>query len=288
MSLPVRAAIAFAALALMVIPASAEKVEQLKPQGYVNDFAGVLSPDTKSQLEALCREVDEKTHSQIAVVTIHSLEGTPIEDFSVNLAQKWGVGYKGNDRGVLILLAVEDHKYRIEVGYGLEPILPDGKVGGFGREMMPRLRAGDYGGALQNLTINIARTIEEGQGSQPGSPNPPSEKPSQVAPREDETSGGLLIFLFLVLATYPFWSTMLQATFQWRFGGATVGQLGWWALWLTLLRRRWPAGNARGFGSTWYGGGGFGGFGRGGFGGGGGFGGFGGGSFGGGGASGGW
>src|SRR5271169_3597664 len=115
----------------------AEKPKDLHPQGYVNDFAGVLSGTAKEKLTALCSELDQKAEAQIAIVTVKSLDGEAIEDFSIQLATQWGVGPKQKSRGVMILLATGDHKYRFEVGYGLEPILPDGKVGGFGREAVP-------------------------------------------------------------------------------------------------------------------------------------------------------
>ena len=75
------------------------------PSGFINDFAGVLSPNARNKLTALCAEVDQKAHAQIAVATIHTLDGEALEEFSVDLAQKWGVGPK-SDRGVLILLAL--------------------------------------------------------------------------------------------------------------------------------------------------------------------------------------
>src|SRR2546428_9259748 len=128
------------------LPALAEKVEELNPQGYVNDFADVLPSQARTRIAAICKEVDQKTRAQIAVVTIRKLDGIPIENFASKLYERWGIGPKSDNRGVLILLAVDDRRYRVEVGYGLEPILPDGKVGGFGREMVPNLRSGDYGG----------------------------------------------------------------------------------------------------------------------------------------------
>ena len=144
--------------------AGAEQVKDLKPQGYVNDFAGVLSAPAKEKLTALCAEVDHKAGAQISVVTISSLGGEPVEQFSIELATQWGVGPKQQARGILILLAPNDRKYRVEVGYGLEPILPDGKVGGFGREMVPLLRSNDYGGALTLLTERIAAVIAADRG----------------------------------------------------------------------------------------------------------------------------
>src|ERR1700688_1326071 len=147
-------------LFLLLAPAArAEQVKNLKPQGYVNDFAGVLSAQAKDKLTALCAEVDKKAPAQISVVTISSLEGQPIEQFSIDLATAWGIGPKQKDRGVLILIAPNDRRNRIEVGYGLEPILPDGKVGGFEREAVPLLRQNDYSGALLLITQRVAAVI---------------------------------------------------------------------------------------------------------------------------------
>ena len=108
--------------------------------------------------------VDQKAHAQIAVVTVKSLDGQPVEDYAVDLATKWGIGPKQAERGILILLAVEDRKYWTSVGYGLEPILPDGKLGGFGREAVPLLRAGDYSGAVLLITRRVADVIAADKG----------------------------------------------------------------------------------------------------------------------------
>src|ERR1700684_3061310 len=135
--------VSLGALALfltLVLAASAEPIAQLKPTGYVNDFAHVLDQNTIAQLDEICRQVDEKAHAQIAVVTIKSLDGADIESYAVDLFHQWGVGSKSTNRGVLILYVIDDHRARIEVGYGLEPILPDGRVGGFQGEGIPRVR----------------------------------------------------------------------------------------------------------------------------------------------------
>src|ERR1039458_1003367 len=92
-----------------------EQVKSLKPQGYVNDFAGVLNAQAKGTLTALCAEVDQKTKAQIAIVTVSSLEGESIEQYSIDLATEWGVGPKQQARGLMILLAPNDRKDRIEV-----------------------------------------------------------------------------------------------------------------------------------------------------------------------------
>ena len=233
-------------LALLAVPARAEKVEQLKLTGYVNDFAGVLSAQAREQLTALCTEVDQKTRAQIAVVTIRSLEGDTPQDFANRLFKQWGVGYKPDDRGVLILLAVSDRKYWAEVGYGLEPILPDGKIGGFGREMVPMLRQGDYGGALLHLTSRIAEVIASGRGVTLGS------RPAAQRPRREQNGRAavvLLVFLFFFLLFWP----LLWAS---RRGGH-YRRGGWGGPW-TLGGGLGSSGGGGGFG-----GGGFGGFGGG-------------------------
>ena len=168
--------------------ARAEKAALLTHTGRVNDFAGVINAPAAARLTAISREVDAKANAQIIIVTIHSLEGAPIEDFANQLFHRWGVGKKGENRGVLILLAIADHKYRIEVGYGLEPILPDGKVGGFGRDAVPMLRQQNYGAALLVLTGRVAQAIATDRGislaslaapvpAVPQPPRPPASSP---------------------------------------------------------------------------------------------------------------
>ncbi len=94
----------------------------------------------KSQLEAYCTAVEQATGAQMALVTIPSLEGEPIEDVANTIFRAWGVGQKGKNEGILLLLAIDDRRSRLEVGYGLEPILPDGLDGSILREMRPALR----------------------------------------------------------------------------------------------------------------------------------------------------
>jgi uncharacterized protein len=250
----------------------AQAPTQYKPQGYVNDFANVLSPAARQQLTALCTEVDQKAHAQIAVVAVPSTNGQPIQDYSFDLATKWGIGPKQSNRGVLILFAINDHKYWIQVGYGLEPILPDGKVGGFGREAVPILREGNYDAAALLITRRIADVIAQDAGvTLSGIP------PSQLRQRQDRTRlhPGPLVLLLLVI--------MIIVALMVRGGGSGGGSgNSWWLapfIAANMNRGRWGGG---GFGGSSWGGGGDSG------GGGGGFGGFGGGDFGGGGAGGSW
>ncbi|MBA3974003.1 MAG: methanol dehydrogenase [Candidatus Solibacter sp.] len=120
----------------------------LRPEGYVSDFARVIPAERKAELERYCKAVEASTGAEIALVTVPSLEGEPIEDVANLLHRKWGLGKKGTDEGVLVLLSIRDRRSRIEVGYGLEGVLPDGYAGSLLREMRPALKAGDIGGAM--------------------------------------------------------------------------------------------------------------------------------------------
>jgi uncharacterized protein len=186
---------------------TAESVSTLPaPTGYVNDFAGVLSPTTKYNLENLCTQVDRQAHAQIAVVTIKTLDDDePIDDFAVKLQEKWKVGKKGTDRGVLILFVMNPKKYRIEVGYGLEGILNDAKVGDIGRAMVPAANQGDFNTAIPLGVQQIARVIAADAGVTLSQPQPVHQYHRQQAPVqlslfEILIGGGviLLILFFLV------------------------------------------------------------------------------------------
>jgi uncharacterized protein len=260
-------------LFLILFPAgiSAQNPKDLKPQGYVDDFANVLSARTKQQLTALCAEVDAKAGAQIAVVTVSSLNGEEIEQYTLDLAMQWGVGPKDKSRGVMILFAPHEHKYRFEVGYGLQGILPDGKAGGFGREAVPLLRQNNYDSAILLVTQRVASVIAADKGvtldSLSGVPPPRAQSDNNSSGSGITLHGIIIAIVLLVFLGRLFLPFLFAAGSYRRRGGG-----GWWI------------GPMMGGGGGAWGGGGFGGGGSGG----GGFGGFGGGSFGGGGASGSW
>ncbi len=235
-----------AVLWLMLVSASrisAEPIASLQPHNYVNDFAGVLDASTQARLNNLCQQVDQKAHAQMAVVTVKSVDGEDVVTYAVALYQKWGIGKKGSDRGVLILLATDDHKYWAAVGYGLEGILPDGKVGGFGREMVPILRSGNYAAAVTLITTRIASVIAQDAGVTL------DNQPRIAAPRRQPVPGGAgAVFLVLFILFIVF--SILRAIFR---GGGPRGGSGFWSglLWGMLFS------NLGGRGE--YGGGGFGG-----------------------------
>jgi uncharacterized protein len=248
------------AAALAVSVALAQANFPAKPLGYVSDFANALSATARAQLTALCTEVDQKTHAQIAVVTVPSLNGLEPEDYALQLATKWGIGPKQSNRGVLILWSPSDRKYFTLVGYGLEPILPDGKVGGFGREAVPLFRAGSNDAAIMLMTRRVADVIAQDAGvTLSGQPLAP---PRQAVGNDENISGlGSLLFLGAII---------LFIYFMAKRGGGSSGRgggSGWWIgpmIASTMGRGGWGGG---GFGGS--GGGGFGGFGGGSFGGGG-------------------
>lgn len=252
--------------------------QSFKPKSYVTDFANVLSQSGVAQLTALCAEVDKKTQAQIAVVTVKSLDGQAIETYAVDLATKLGVGPKASNKGVLIIASVNDHKYWTEVGYGLEPILPDGKVGSFGREAVPYFKAGNYDAAMLLMTRRVADVIAADSGvTLTGAIRPPPQDEGTHGGRN--TSGGTIAFIVIIFFVFFVLKSIARiggprSPMGRGFGGAGAG----WIIGSIL-------GSMMGGGGGYRGGGGFGG---GSGGGGGGFGGFGGGSFGGGGAGGSW
>jgi uncharacterized protein len=268
--LPSRAKIACRIAAVVplfcaLMPAFSQAIKDLpRPTDYVSDLAHVMSAQSTDQINHLCGEIDHEAHAQIAVITVNTTNGEPIQQYAVELEDAWKVGPKGSDRGLIILLAVQDRHYWIETGYGLEGILPDGKVGEIGRQMVPMLRNNDFDGAVTLAVDETSQIIAQDAGIQL---QPLTRWGAQQ--QQPHASGGQIIggVIFLILVViFLIWaggSGILGFLLGMFFGGGRWGGGGW-------------------------GGGGFGGGGFGGGGGGSGFGGFGGGSTGGGGAGGSW
>jgi uncharacterized protein len=236
-----------------------------KPTDYVSDFAHVMSPAAIQQLDYVCGEVDHEAHAQIAVVTVNTLDGDAVQDYAVQLYQAWGLGAKSGinqDRGVLILVAVQDRKRFISTGYGLEGILPDGEVGQIGRAMVPYLRANDFDSAMRLAVGQISQIIA----SDAGVKLTPLQG-QEAAPQQAHIGLGQIVVFGIVI--------LLILLFLGRFGGS--GLIGF-LLGMFLGGGGWGGRGGDGFGGGGDGGGG----------GGDGFGGFGGGSTGGGGAGGSW
>jgi uncharacterized protein len=149
-------------LALFAALLSAADFTSLQPQGYLSDFAGVVrNPAQRQAVESYLKRVEDATGAQIALVTVPSLDGEPIEDVANLLYRKWGIGQKKSNEGVLLLLAVRDRRSRLEVGYGLEPVLPDGSAGDILRAMRPALRNNDYGAAMLAAAETLGTRIAQ-------------------------------------------------------------------------------------------------------------------------------
>jgi len=199
------------------------------PSQYVVDLAKVIDANTTARLNAMLKDLEAKTTAQVVVLTINSLDGEPIENFSHQTAVKWGIGQKGKDNGALITVAVKDRKYRIEVGYGLESTLPDSLVGSLGRQFLaPNFRKGDYAGGLLAAVQEIVNKISGGKvdpkaggGTPPyHGENVPKKKSASLNPL---TLILLIIFMIMLLVVF-----ILSRPWVWFFGGGwSGGGSGW-------------------------------------------------------------
>lgn len=153
-----------ACVLLFALPALARAPELPRPVGYVNDFANVVDPTQGQRITAVCRELEEKTGAQIAVATFKNMGGDEIDGFTVRLFEAWKPGQKDKNNGILIVNAIEERKVRLEIGYGLEPILNDAMTGRIRRDVMtPLLQAGQYGEAYFAGVATIAAIIAKDQ-----------------------------------------------------------------------------------------------------------------------------
>jgi uncharacterized protein len=264
----------FAIFLFAAAAAFSDDINKISPTGYVTDLAGVIPQATKQRLEALCTELEQKTGAQMAIVTVKSLDDRPVEDYADDLLKHLGVGSKKENSGVLLLVAPNDRKYRIEVGYGIEPIINDARAGDAGRAMVPFLRQSDYGSAIEVAAWQLAKYIADDRGVAL-SGQPPVRRVANTSRQRGSPLSPFVFFIIFFIILRIFGSILSRAS-----GGRGGGMSGcWWILPFLV-----SGGGGRGGGGSDWGGGGFGGGGGGN----GGFGGFGGGSSGGGGASGDW
>jgi uncharacterized protein len=255
-SLPLTALALMLLIALTIgFPAPLAGQSLPKPVGYVNDFAGVVDERSRGSMEALIAAVREKTGAEIAVVTVPTIEPYgSIEEYSIELATQWGVGKKGEDNGIVLLLAMKERRMRIEVGYGLEDVITDGTTGQIqDKSIIPAFRAGDYGGGLLKGVEAVAGIIAKKYNVDLGSFN---LEESRQYTRSFSPGLGFVFFIIIIAIFFG------GGRFLWPLlflGGMSSGRIG---------RGGFGSGGS-GFG----GGGGFGGsgggFGGGGFGGGG-------------------
>lgn len=221
-----------------------------QPANYVVDLAQIIDSNAEASLNTYLKELEQKTSAQVVVLTITSLDGESIEDFSINLAHdKWKLGQKGKDNGLLLVVSTQDKKYRFEVGYGLESILPDSLVGSIGRQyLVPYFKKGDFSTGIFTSTLAVTKIIANDSNVTLGDLPPMAVsrgyRNQQVKPKSPLEK--LLLFLFVIVMIYFIIRHPRLAFF--------------------LLMMNMGGGRSRG---GWSGGGGFGGGGGGGFGGGG-------------------
>jgi uncharacterized protein len=261
------------ALFALAAPASAQTFPPLT--GRVVDQAHLLSPEQVQDLTSKSAALEAQKGAQFVVATVNSLEGRPIEDYGYQLGRAWGIGEKGKDNGVILLVAPNEHKVRIEVGYGATPYLTDAISGLIIREdITPRFKQGDMGGGIEAGADAIIKQMslspEEAQKNVAAA--------EQASQKRQHSGGNPLPFIFwLMVIGFVVLSHFRRGAGR-RYRGRHGGISPWVVLWGLNELSRGSRGGWGGGGGSWGGGGG------------GGFGGFsgGGGSFGGGGASGSW
>ena len=221
-----------------------------KPTDYVLDQAGMLSGSVKNTISLVSSYLEQKTGAEIAVVTINSLDGVSIEEYAVELYKIWGIGKKGKDNGVLLLVSKDDRKVRIEVGYGFEGILNDRKAGEIIREVIvPNFKLGDFDRGIFNGFYSVVAIVAKDNNLDLTELNNILANQNVSIPNKKQATSdkiasvlGFLIIMFVIFGRFFLGGLFL------------VGGGGYWS------------GGGGGFGS---GGGSFGGFGGGGSGGGG-------------------
>ena len=256
---------ALAALLVATLPGSAA-AQQLpaRPTDYVVDLAGVIERGTFQKLNGYLKELEQKTTAQMIVLTVKTTGGEAIETYAVHAFERWKLGRKGKDNGVLLVVAVQDRRAKIEVGYGLEGVLPDAFCGRIGREVFaPFFKKGDYGRGIYEGTLVLANKVASDAGVTIGG------MPARTlrARRTAAPIGSVLLILiivFIVLSSlfgrgYHIYRNRRYTDGLWFWlllGGMSSGHHG---------HRNWGGGGwGGGFGGGGFGGGGFGGGGGGG------------------------
>ncbi len=240
-------------LAIGAFAARAADWKALRPEGYVSDYAGVIDAASKAQLEAYCAAVERATGAQMALVTVTTLEGEPIEDAANAIFRNFGVGSKSTNEGVMLLLAIDERRSRLEVGYGLEAVLPDARAGDILREMSPALRQGRYGEAMMAAAQTIGEIVAQAKNVSLTAtlPRTIARTPFNSIPWP-LVVGGICVLLWLIRAGGP------RGYGGWSGGGFLPGLL----MGNLMARSTWGGRGSGGFGG-FDSGDGFGGFGGG-------------------------
>ena len=239
-------------LALLLLSATAAFAEPKIPPKpttniYVQDYAGVLSSETKSRIQSLSSQLAQRTKAQVAVVTVKSIEGAVLEEYALTILRQWGIGDAQLNNGVLLLVVTGDRQSRIEVGYGLEGRLPDAKTGRIQDQyMIPYFRNGDYDKGILNGYLALAGEVaseynlELKTNASPG----PQQRPAQQSGGWDELPWWLKVVLLAGL--------LGLVIIDWMFFGGRITYL----LFMLLRGGKGGGGGGGGFGGGSGGGGG--------------------------------
>lgn len=179
---------------------NAAAVDFPRPGGHVNDFAGVMDASVRENLEGTLAALAAKTGAEVAVAAVPDMGGLDVNTYAAELFKAWGIGSKERNDGVLLLLALKERKTRIEVGYGLEPLITDAKSGmildGY---VLPYFRKGDFGTGLQQGALALAQLIAEDRGAQieGGAPAAPVSRPRSR--NQDALPFPTLVFIAFIL-----------------------------------------------------------------------------------------
>jgi uncharacterized protein len=213
--------------------------------GYVNDFASVLADSDETYLEDYLRALERDTSAEVAIATVNSLDGMTVEEYANRLFADWGIGKKQKDNGVLLLVSIREKAVRIEVGYGLEPILPDGRVGEIIRTIIvPEFRAGNFSRGIRQAIERLATIIRAGE-----APTSPLTAVPEVVSEHSSVPVALVAvpFMGLFVAIAAFFAgtgistrTVGPLAFAALFGGiplalATAFLSWWWVVGLLLF-----------------------------------------------------
>jgi len=174
------------------------------PPNYVVDLAGIMDEGVEARTNTLLRELEERTTAQVVVLTLPTLDGEALDAFSIDLAHnRWKLGQQGKDNGVLLTLAMQERKYRVEVGYGLEAVLPDSLVGTLGRQVLvPAFRAGDFGGGIAAMAGELATRVAAASGVTLSGAPPVAFRRSGRTPREPSPLAKGLALLMIPIFIY--------------------------------------------------------------------------------------
>lgn len=190
----IRSAALFAALIVIMLNICAfakTNIPSPTDRFFINDYANVIDSETETYIFERGKEYNANGGPQVVVLTMESIGGEDVEDFSIETARKWGIGDKEENNGVLILLVMDSRDIRIEVGYGLEGVLNDGKCGRFIRNATDMLSDGDYSGGIKQMYDDIIGELEE--------PTPDEE--------EDDAMIELIVAIIVGIMVITIWIT---------------------------------------------------------------------------------